>query len=85
MFTADLLERAARTALVTFLGTLLVTFTASISHGITFSAAWWEQIAIAAVTAGISSAGTAVLALLTKPVGPSNQTASMLPQGPVAK
>lgn len=79
MFTADLLERAARSAVVAFVGALGLSLAASVIHGIEWSLAWWQSVALAAVAAGVMAAGSAFLALLTKNVGPDNTTASVLP------
>lgn len=81
MFTADLFERAVRTFVVTFISTFGLAFAAPTD---VTNAAGWKAAGIAAVLASVSAAGSAALALLTKPVGDKN-TASMIVQAPVAK
>ena len=75
MFTADLFERVVRTFIVTFISTFGLVFAAPTD---VTSAGGWKAAAIAAVLAAASSAGSAVLALITKNVGASKTTASMV-------
>lgn len=83
MFTADLLERAAKTAVQAFLVTFLGALTASVTPGVAFNAAWWQSAGLAALAAGATAAVSAVMSLLSKPVGNPNN-ASILASGVVA-
>lgn len=69
MFTADLLERAVKTALQSFLAAFSVAMLATLAHGLEWSVAWWQAAAGAAFLAGITAATSAITSLLSKPVG----------------
>lgn len=77
MFTADLFERMVRTAFVTFCTAFASAFVAPPTSD------WstWKAATIAAALAGANAVGSAILALITKNIGPDKQTASMVPQG----
>lgn len=69
MFTADLLERAVKTALQSFVAAFSVAMLATLAHGLEWSVAWWQAAAGAAFLAGITAATSAITSLLSKPVG----------------
>ena len=75
MFTADLFERVVRTALVTF----ITAFSAAFAAPATSSWSGWKNAAVAALLAGGTAVGSAVLGLITKQFGPSTDMASVLP------
>lgn len=78
MFTADLLERAAKTAVQSFLAAFSVAMLATLAHGLEWSVAWWQAAAGAAFLAGITAATSAITSLLSKPIG-DKSTASIVP------
>jgi len=83
MFTADLLERAVKTFFQTFLTVFLG---ALVVPANVFSVTNWKAAALGALAGAVSAAFSAVMSLISKPVG-DKQSASIVstvPHGPVA-
>lgn len=78
MFTAEMLERAAKSAVQAFLVAFAGSVLASLTSGIQWSAPWWQSVEVAAVAAGGMAAASAVTSFISKPFGVPG-SASVLP------
>jgi apolipoprotein N-acyltransferase len=77
MFTADLFERAVKTWLQTFLTVFLG---ALVVPANVFSVTNWKAAALGALAGAVAAAFSAVMSLLSKPVG-DKTTASLIKPG----
>lgn len=75
MFTADLLERAVKTFVQTFLTVFLGALVVPSS---VFSVGGWKAAALGALGGAVSAGFSAAMSLLSKPVG-NKGTASIVP------
>lgn len=82
MFTADLLERAAKTFGQAFFVAFLGSVVASVTPGIDWSVAWWQSVGLAAAAAGATAGVSAITSLLSKPFG-AKGSASLLKSNPI--